>query len=29
MKHDLMIRISIKGLLTCVWILYLINGGAM
>jgi len=29
MKHDLMMRISIIGLLTCVWILYLMNGGAI
>ena len=29
MKHDLMMRISIIGLLTCAWLLYLMNGGAI
>ena len=29
MRHDIMMKVAILGMITCIWILYLINGGAV
>ena len=29
MTHDIMMKVAILGMITCIWILYLINGGAV
>ena len=29
MTHDIMMKVAILGMITCIWILYLINGGAL
>lgn len=29
MRHDIMMKVAIIGMLTCAWLLYLINGGAV
>ena len=29
MRHEIMMKVAIIGMLTCAWLLYLINGGAV
>jgi hypothetical protein len=29
MTHDILMKVAIVGMITCIWILYLINGGAV
>jgi len=29
MTHNIMMKVAILGMITCIWILYLINGGAV
>ena len=29
MRHDIMMKVAIVGMIICIWILYLINGGAV
>ena len=29
MTHDIMMKVAVVGMITCIWILYLINGGAV
>ena len=29
MTHDMLMKVAIVGMITCIWILYLINGGAV
>jgi hypothetical protein len=29
MRHDIMMKVAIVGMITCAWLLYLINGGGI
>jgi len=29
MTHDILMKVAILGMITCIWILYLINGGTV
>jgi len=29
MTHDMLMKVAIVGMITCIWLLYLINGGAV